>query len=238
MTPSLLLSTLPEPETTIALDKGQTHYVLRVLRLRPGDRLFIFDGRGTRQEAQLTGADRRQAVLRCGPKVSTPTESPVRITLMQGLPKADKMDWIVQKVTELGVASILPVITERTQIQKQDKTERWRRIAEAAASQCGRNTVPIIAAPMPLASALALETELGVVLWEEERRPFSDLRSIRRPPGIHLLVGPEGGLTAREVAYAEEQGYARAGLGPRLLRTETAAIVSVALVQHTYGDLG
>lgn len=238
MIPSLLLEALPDPDETVTLNREQTHYVSRVLRLRNGDRLFLFDGRGERRQAVITDMAPRTAVLRCTLRVSATAESPLRITLLQGVPKGEKMDLIVQKVTELGAYAVVPVVTQRAQVQKGGRTARWRRVAEAAAAQCGRSTVPTISDPMTVEAALKYRRVPGIVFWEEEAPPLSRLANLRPSGELCVLVGPEGGLTETEVVQAEESGFRRAGLGPRLLRTETAAIVAVALVQHLYGDLG
>ena len=239
MIPSVLLGSLPDPDQTVTLNREQTHYVSRVLRLRNGDRLFLFDGKGERREAVVTDINPRNAILLCTLRVSATAESPLRITLFQGLPKGEKMDLIIQKVTELGTHAVVPVITERTQVHKTGRTARWRRVAEAAAAQCGRSTVPTISDPMTVQAALKYRRSPGIVFWEEEAPPLSRLANLRPSGGeLCVLVGPEGGLTETEVTQAEVSGFRRAGLGPRLLRTETAAIVTVALVQHLYGDLG
>jgi len=238
MTPSLLVQVLPDPEQTVTLNQEQTRYLTRVLRLGAGDTLFLFDGRGGRCRAVISDTNPKAVSLRCAAQVPVIPESPVHITLLQGVPKGEKMDLIVQKASELGVHSVVPVMTERTQVQKGDRTDRWRRVAEAAAAQCGRSTVPSLAPVAPLRNALEGGTGKGVVFWEKASRPLSQCLHLKGLGELTILVGPEGGLTEREVTLAENAGLTRAGLGPRLLRTETAAIVSVALIQYLFGDLG
>jgi 16S rRNA (uracil1498-N3)-methyltransferase len=172
------------------------------------------------------------------------SESPLTLTLVQGLPKADKMDGIIRMATELGVSSIVPVLTERTVVRavagrEAVRLDRWRRVAREAAKQSGRATVPHVEAMRPLRAWLDGRDPAGllVCLWEEERARLSE----RLPGGpvaeVTVVVGPEGGLARSEVEWLRAAGAMVAGLGPRILRTETAGPVAVALLQARYGDL-
>lgn len=235
MIPSLFVPDLKETASTVRLSIEQSRHLNRVLRLAPGDKVHLLDGKGRRWEARIEPGG-PGVTVRVGLETPVLSESPLRIMLIQGLPKGDRMDLIVEKATELGVWAIHPVVTERSQVRATGRTDRWRRIAESAASQSGRAFIPEIFEPEPLEVCLASKHQAGIVFWEEEEASEGqpDL------PGqeISVLVGPEGGLTAREVDAACQSGFIRASLGPRILRTETAAIVATGLVQFLYGDLG
>lgn len=215
----------------LVLDADARKYLTKVLRLAAGDEVVIFDGRGTEIEARLVNGGelslgRRRAV-------ALPA---VAITLLQAVAKGDRMDLVVQKTTELGVTRIVPVLAARS-VARPERAARWQTIAREAARQSGRADVPEVAVPVPLETALATSAEVRFVLFEGERA-----RSLRRElPGtahsVALLVGPEGGFTPAEVESAEKHGFRPVGLGPRILRTETAAIVAVALVQAGLGGL-
>ena len=223
----------------IRLDREQTRYLGAVLRLRPGDAAVLLDGAGRRWSARIEKLDRREALLRTTGRLPDGGESPLEIVLGQALLKGAKMDWVVQKATELGVTRIVPLVTERSQPRRQDRCERWRRIAAAAAAQCGRTLVPEISPPADVADFAVPGAEAGVVFWEGSASPLRE--AIGREGGpvrkVRLLVGPEGGLTADEVRSAREAGWRDATLGPRILRAETGAVIAVALLQFLLGDL-
>jgi 16S rRNA (uracil1498-N3)-methyltransferase len=165
----------------------------------------------------------------------------VAITLIQAVPRGDRMDLVLQKTTELGVARIVPVLTSRSVARPPaDRARRWQTIAAEAARQSGRADVPSVGAPLPLAEALPLAAPCArrFALWEEEReRPLRRALGDAPGPTLALLVGPEGGLAPAEVEQARAAGFVTVGLGPRILRVETAAIVAVALVQAAAGAL-
>jgi 16S rRNA (uracil1498-N3)-methyltransferase len=179
---------------------------------------------------------------------TTPPSPPtLSIILGQGLPKAEKFDWIIQKTTELGVSDIAPLTSERVIPHLSGshllrKGERWQKLAREACKQCGRATVPQVRALAPLETfyKTCQSAELKLVLWEgEETRLLRSVLAASAPvASVAVVVGPEGGLTAQEVACGEAYGFVAAGLGKRILRTETAAVVAVALLQHRFGDLG
>jgi 16S rRNA (uracil1498-N3)-methyltransferase len=172
---------------------------------------------------------------------------PVFITLGQGLPKAEKFAWVIQKTTELGVSEIVPLITERViprvaphQVAK--KVGRWEKLAREACKQSGRVTVPRLWPPTPLDRFLAScqHAELKLILWQgEDRQPLRTvLTASERVASVAVLVGPEGGFTPQEVTRGMGYGFLTVGLGQRILRTETAGMVAVALIQYQCGDLG
>jgi 16S rRNA (uracil1498-N3)-methyltransferase len=231
------------PQVTV---RGESVGYLRdVLRLKPGAPLEVFDGEGHVYPAVLHTYGEGIALLDLGARQDRPFTG-IRVTLLQGLPKADKLELIVQKAVELGVTTITPVATERSIVKLDERkaaerTERWQRIADEAARQCGRADVTSVTPPVSLKEALAqppLEGERRIILDEEERG--TRLRDVLGSPAAPycFLIGPEGGLTRAEVQLAQAAGYLPVTLGPRILRTETVGLALLAIVQHVLGDLG
>lgn len=221
----------------LTVDGDGFRHLTKVLRLGAGDTLCVFDGRGTEIEARIVAVGARAAELALGARRALAPPA-CAITLLQAVPRGDRMDLVVQKTTELGVARVVPVVAARSVAHPPaDRRRRWQTIAQEAARQCGRADVPEIAEPVALAAAIAAlpAGPARLVLWEEERaRP---LRAALGAPAVALLVGPEGGFAASEVEAVRAAGFTSAGLGPRILRAETAAIVAVALAQAAAGGL-
>jgi 16S rRNA (uracil1498-N3)-methyltransferase len=218
-------------------------YLESVLRLAPGARLEVFDGRGGRYEATIEeGFDS----VRLGPREEAPPGA-VELALVVALAKGEKMDLVVQKATELGVARILPFAAERSVVRLdaargEARVARWRRVAEEAARQSGRADVPEVRAPASLADALSgLAPGTRLFVFHRGGLPIRAAPGDAGPPGggapVAAVVGPEGGLTEGEVRACDGAGAVAASLGPRTLRAETAAIVAVALLQARFGDL-
>jgi 16S rRNA (uracil1498-N3)-methyltransferase len=208
---------------------------LRVLRLGPGDRLCVFDDAGREHEVVLEQVTAREATGRVVATSHASRESPLELVLMPALVKHDRMDWVVEKATELGVARIAPVVT-RFSVARGDHNERWRRIATAAAKQCGRTRIPAVDATRQLGVALRDDwAGLRLVAWEEEQAAkLADLPDAAR--AAVMLIGPEGGLDAPEVDAARAAGFTTVSLGRRVLRADTAALVAIALCQQRWGD--
>lgn len=226
--------------TRVQIDRTGSKHLLKVLRLRLGAEVCVFDGRGTEIDARIVSISSAGAELELGARRAVALPE-VSITLLQALPRPDRMDLIVQKTTELGVAKIVPVQTERSvAMPPAGKQRRWRVIAQEAARQSGRADVPEITAPASLQQAIdALEpVATRLVLWEEERGLPMRRALANHPLGVvALLVGPEGGFAAAEIEHAQARGFVSVGLGPRILRVETAALVAVALTQAVAGGL-
>lgn len=214
---------------------------LRARRLRVGDPLRLFDGRGGEWRGELLSLERRRARARLLEPVAVNVESPLRITLVQGVSKGERMDFAVQKAVELGVHRILPAFTDHGVVSLDGeraarRAEHWRRVAISACEQCGRNVVPEVAVPRPLEALWPeLETLAVVILDPGGSHRLGDLPAAG---AFALVVGPEGGLSEREHAMAVERGGLRLALGPRILRTETAAIAALTALQLARGDLG
>jgi 16S rRNA (uracil1498-N3)-methyltransferase len=225
----------------------EADHLARVLRLGAGAQVVVFDGCGHEYTAVVERLESEGVVCRILVDVSPQPPPTASITLGQGLPKAAKFDWVIQKTTELGVSAIVPLITDRVipylaEPRMARKVGRWERLAREACKQCGRATAPHLSPPTPLEAFLASyqSAELKLLLWEgEETRLLGTILAASAPmASVALVVGPEGGLTPQEVACGEAYGFLAVGLGKRILRTETAGVVAVALLQYRFGDLG
>ena len=223
------------------LDADAHRHLIKVLRLTVGRAIHIFDGQGCEIDARIEGIGKNTVEVSLGERRRLPV--PVcSIILIQALPRGERMDLIVQKTTELGVSRIVPVLSQHGMAKPPaGRTRRWQTIAEEAARQSGRADVPQIEEPVPLATALAQagenSEEARFLLWEGERGQALSRMLSPDSKRMALLVGPEGGFAAAEVESCTQAGFRRAGLGPRILRTETAAIVAVALAQAAAGGL-
>lgn len=239
--PRLHLDAPLRPGTQAELPAQAATHVLRVLRLQPGDAVTLFNGDGNDYPARLI-ASNSQTVSACIETcVSIDRESPLRITLAQALARGEKMDWIVQKAVELGVAAIVPLLTERSEVKLDDKRtakrlEHWRAIVIAACEQSGRSVIPAIATPQPLDkwSATLKDNATRLML-----HPGDGIRSRALQPVPHavtLAIGPEGGFGERDLVALHAAGFRDLSLGPRILRTETAGLAAIATLQALYGD--
>lgn len=235
----------------IALTGDQAHQVRRVLRMRPGDRAILLDGRGAAYESVLTAVSEAEVQFQAMQRCEMTGEPAVHITLRQAMLKGERFGWALQKGVEVGVSAFAPLICERNVVDDalavEGKRTRWARIIQEAAEQCGRGRLPELlpvqrfgAAVQPAASA-PHTAALRLLLWEGERR--ARLRDILREcnvgpgAGIQLFVGPEGGFSDAEVALAHDCGVRAVGLGPRILRAETAGVVAAALILYELGDI-
>jgi 16S rRNA (uracil1498-N3)-methyltransferase len=220
------------------LDDAGRHYLHDVLRLEPGAAVEVFDGRGGLYDGRIEPGF---LAIALGPRRDAASAG-VQLTLALALAKGEKVDLVVQKATELGVARIATWEAERSVVRlegerAEERAKRWRRIAEEAARQCGRADVPEVLAPVTLPALLAAlpPGALPVVFHGEGSAPIATLPAAT---SVVAVIGPEGGLTAAELGTLQRAGAARASLGPRTLRAETAAIAAVALLQARYGDMG
>lgn len=226
----------------LQLPAAAAHHASRVLRLRAGDTVQVFDGTGL----ELTGAIReigsKRVVVEKLQASTASRESPLHIVLAQALCSSEKMDWIVQKATELGVSAVQPIQTQRSVARLPDeragkRVDHWRQVSIAACEQCGRSVLPQIHAPQPLADWLGtLGTKPGekLILLPQASTTLKDYPGSRE--NITLLIGPEGGFTADEEELARATGFVPLRLGNRVLRTETAALASIAALQTMWGD--
>jgi 16S rRNA (uracil1498-N3)-methyltransferase len=216
-------------------------HVVKVLRLCEGDAITLFDECSNEYAGKISSIGSRDVVVKIISSRKVSTESPLDITLLQGLPKGDKMDYIVEKATELGIHRIVPVITERSQVRSADKRNRWERIAAESSKQCGRTKPPIIENTLNFDQALNYNNNSGISLIfhvDSEYSMKDYLKySLQLPNNIIVFIGPEGGFSEKEVLLACEMGFTSLGLGPRTLRTETASIAVLSIIQFHHGDL-
>lgn len=221
-----------------ALPEEQAHYIGRVLRHGVGDAVQLFDGSGQEYLGQLIEVGKKSVRVELTEQLPGQPESPLRVHLGQGLSRGERMDWAIQKATELGVADITPIVSERCEVRLKDeradkRLAHWQQVAISACEQCGRSTVPLIHPPLLLADWLAqVEADLKLVL-----HPVAEpLVSHAKPASLAFLIGPEGGLNDAEVSQAVAANFQAARLGPRVLRTETAAAVALSVAQQLWGD--
>ncbi|HAI93239.1 MAG TPA: 16S rRNA (uracil(1498)-N(3))-methyltransferase [Xanthomonadaceae bacterium] len=227
----------------ITLPEDSAAHLVRVLRLREGDACVLFNGDGHDYPARLVQAGKREAVVELGDAAPADNESPLRITLLQGIARGEKMDLILQKATELGVAAIMPVNGERTEVKLDaeragKRLAHWREVTVSACEQCGRARLPGIAPPQPLEQAVqALDRDMLRLILDPEA--VHRLATLVAPASmrIAIAIGPEGGWSPRDLATLEGAGFTGLQLGPRVLRTETAGLAAIAALQARFGDL-
>jgi 16S rRNA (uracil1498-N3)-methyltransferase len=219
------------------LPDAPAHHISRVLRLATGAAVQLFDGSGQEYRGELVEVGKKQVIVELREQLPGMAESGLRVHLGQGLSRGERMDWAIQKATELGVAELTPIVSERCEVRLKDeradkRLAHWRQIAISACEQCGRSVVPIIHAPVALQDWLTLDADLKLVL-----HPLADpIASHQRPDSLAFLIGPEGGLSDSEIDQARNAEFLPARLGPRVLRTETAPVVALSVAQQLWGD--
>ncbi len=232
-----------------AIVKGSdAHHIKNVLRLKPGDKIGLFDGTGLNYETKIVTLLPKSVEVSVIRSFPSATESIVDITVAQALLKDRKMDLLVRQLTELGITRWIPFIAKRS-VPRPDKkrlfirTERWKKIAKEAVKQCKRSCPLIIGATVSFEEVLNLgkDSDLKIVFWEEESIPVSNeflVSNVKPAEKIFILLGPEGGFTLKEVENAKANGFITAALGPRILRAETATVAACTLLQYLFGDMG
>lgn len=227
-----------EEEFTLTDEAG--HHIATVLRLKPNHPIVLFNGDGNEYSAQIISVQRRKVIVEADACLSIAKESPLHLHLGQGVSKGDRMDIVLQKSVELGVSEITPVITERCAVKLDEsrwekKLSQWQKIVIGACEQSGRNTLPVLNTPVTLNQWLSSSTVSSRLVLA----PGAEQSLVRQPYNTHgyrLLIGPEGGLSEAEIHLANENGYQSVSLGPRILRTETAALSSLSILQAQHGD--
>ncbi|HKD53371.1 MAG TPA: 16S rRNA (uracil(1498)-N(3))-methyltransferase [Steroidobacteraceae bacterium] len=228
--------------TQITLAGNAASHVTRVLRLRVGEALTLFNGRGGEHLGSIDSARGGEVTVSVGEHAAIERESSFPLTLAQGISRGERMDLVVQKATELGVSRLVPLLTERSVVrldaqQADRKFNHWRAVAIAACEQCGRNRLPEVALPTQLRGFLRQPPDGGTRLLLSPEAP-QRIEDVPRPErGAIVLIGPEGGLADEEQQDAVAAGFSAVRLGPRILRTETAAIAALTLLQREFGDL-
>jgi 16S rRNA (uracil1498-N3)-methyltransferase len=243
-------------ESVVELPRDSAAHVAKVLRARSGDELVLFNGDGREFTGAIESVKGSRVFVSIGAARIIDRESPFKVTLVQCVPRGDRMDFIVQKATELGVERIVPVLSQRSVVrldprQAASKQAHWRAVAISACEQCGRDRLPAVETPLPLLNylgslsssaldpALAATTSavLRLVLEPERAEESRQAASLAPPAGALIAIGPEGGFAAEELEAFDLSSFSRLGLGPRVLRTETAAIVAIAVLQARFGDM-
>jgi 16S rRNA (uracil1498-N3)-methyltransferase len=228
-----------EADITLRLEKAASHHCLKVLRLTKGANVVLFNGDGFEYLAEIVAIENQQAdyyVLSQQPGIS---ESPLTIHLAQGLARGQKMDYVIQKAVECGVSSITPILSERcgvklTTDRVDKKLKHWQQVIVSACEQCGRSVVPTIGAPVDFLSYISQHPELKLMAHPAQQVVSSLPESLQE---VSIMIGPEGGFTESEIDQAKKAGAVVLSLGPRVLRTETAALVAMTLLQQKFGDL-
>ena len=227
---------------TVLLDAEETRHLVRVLRLGLGAGVEVCDGRGRNFEAVVAELDSREARLRIVRQLEPWGESPLPLVLGIGLAKGDALDEVIRQATEMGVKQISPFVSERSERldprRAGRRLGRWQRLAQESLKSCQRSFLPEIGAPLQFPEVLQGPEEMKLIFWEEERvGGLKQCLDRPRPGGARILIGPEGGFAAQEVAWAREAGFKVASLGPRRLKVATAALAALTLMQHAWGDL-
>ncbi len=224
----------------LALEAGPSQHLARALRMGEGDELTLFDGTGGEYAATISEVTKKSVWVEIGDFRDTEVESPLAVELGIAVSRGERMDWVVQKATELGVTRISPLFSERTEVRlkgerAEKKRQHWQQIAISACEQSGRNRVPDVAALVPLNQWLSTVQASRRFVLHHRAEPDSADSAI--PDSVALLIGPEGGLSAEEITAAGQANFEALQLGPRVLRTETAPLVALTLLQSRWGDL-
>lgn len=228
--------------TQVALAAGPAHHIAKVLRMQPRQPLLLFNGDGCEYAAHIAAIDKRDVIVNVDGATAVERESPLAVHLGIAISKGERMDWVVQKAVELGVTDITPLVSERVEVRLQGeradkKLQHWQGVAIAACEQCGRSRLPRLHSIAPFHEWLGnVQAERKFVLHHRSPQPLQTHEA--RPRSAALLIGPEGGLSAAEIASADHAGFAELQLGPRVLRTETAPLVALSVLQYLWGDLG
>jgi len=227
----------------LVLPEHAAAHLTRVLRLRQGDPCVLFNGDGHDYPATLVAVGKREVRASVGPARAVDSESPLRVVLVQGIARGEKMDLILQKATELGVAAVIPVNGERTEVRLDaeraaKRMAHWRSVVASACEQSGRARVPALAAPVALAGLQAQLPPAGLRLLLDPQGEHR-LASMAAPQAdtVVVAIGPEGGWSPRDREQLQAAGFAGLRLGPRILRTETAGLAAIAALQARFGDL-
>lgn len=226
------------PGASLTLSESASAHLVRVLRLGLGDACIVFNGDGADYEARLVAIGKRGVEAEVMSRHEVAGDSPLRVTLAQAIARGEKMDWVLQKATELGVAAIAPLLTERTEVKldaerSEKRIAHWRGVIASACEQSGRARLPSLLAPQALRDWLAVQASPG---WFLDPEAETGLHALGASEALTLVVGPEGGLGERDLGALRAAGFRGLRLGPRVLRTETAGVAALAALQALYGD--
>jgi|WetSurMetagenome_2_1015567.scaffolds.fasta_scaffold00151_22 16S rRNA (uracil1498-N3)-methyltransferase len=221
----------------IALPPDKCRHIAAVMRLEKGDEFIAIDGMGRSYRAVISSVQKKNVHIDILQELPVDTGFPVELVLCQSVLKGEKMDFVMQKATEVGAGEIIPLIAERCQVRRTGKTERWRKIAEESVEQCGGALIPVVHEPVAFndfIKAAVLAGDSGKLIFMEDwGRPVDEALDLMGGPArrIYILIGPEGGFSPAEFGAAEQAGFIRATLGRRILRAETAAVASLVITR-------
>lgn len=229
-------------DATIEITKEEHHYISRVLRMKKGDPLYLFNGGDEEFDAKILDVQKNKTIVSIGNKRKINKESPIEIAIAQGIPKGQKIDEMIPRITELGATALTPLITERSDLKKISplKILRWQKIARSSTEQTGRTKILRICPPSTLSELLQRHPEHEKILFYELEESLTLEEALRNSSSqkFCLIIGPEGGFSKREIEEARKQGCKIVTLGKRILRTETVAPAVTAIFQYVKGDLG
>lgn len=231
-----------QANTEIQLSETASHHLARVLRMQAGEAITVFNGQGGEFAATIARVEKRYVIVNINEFIAREVESPLELCLAQGISRGEKMDYTIQKAVELGVKKIVPLFTERCNVKldaerSEKRHQHWQAVIISACEQSGRNRIPELLPPQTLQEWLA-QPKVGYafVLAPTAQQKLPEISKDQAKP-MTVLIGPEGGLSNKEIADAEKQSYLPLNLGPRILRTETAAVAALTALQCKYGDL-
>ncbi len=228
-----------EPNSSLVLAEAQSHYLSKVLRMQAGRELILFNGEGGEYRAEITAIHKKNIDVSVKEFSAENRQSHLQLELAIGVSRGERMDWVLQKATELGVTKIIPLMTERTEVKlggerADKKMEHWQQILISACEQCQRNILPELSEPKQFSDWIGkCDAELKFVLHHRDNQ---GLPKNKTTESVALLIGPEGGLDENEITQAIAQKFSPLTLGPRVLRTETAPVAAISLVQYLWGD--
>ena len=230
------------PNSSCTLEAGPSQHIARALRMDVGEALLLFDGSGAEFEATILACSKKHVEVMIGKVNEVDRDSPLAIHLGIAISRGERMDWVMQKATELGATCLTPLFTERTEVKlsadrAEKKLRHWQQIVISACEQCGRNRLPEVVAPAALSNWLAHTSADRKLVLHHRAAKAQAATTTTTPGSVALLVGPEGGLSAVEIEQAEAKGFASLSLGPRVLRTETAPLAAIAILQSQWGDM-
>ena len=238
------IDSLENKDAFLSITGSDARHIRTVLRLKPGDKIGLFDGKGSEYEAEIVDVSPGKVNISLIRSFPSTAESPIRITMAQGFLKERKMDGLIRQLSELGITKWVPFIAERSVPMPDEKqlltrTKRWEKIAREAVKQCRRGRIMEIGDTASFSQVLnqAEDSDLKISFWEDEARPIQTITPEGPVHSVFALIGPEGGFTRKEIETAKDHGFVTAGLGPRTLRAETAALAASVLLQYLFGDM-
>jgi 16S rRNA (uracil1498-N3)-methyltransferase len=240
---------VPQPKIErgmLRVEGDEVRHIRKALRLKAGDEVVVFDGAAREYEGTIVKEGSSSVVIMVQNVVSSKSDSPLGIALSQSLLKGEKMDYLIQKATELGVNRIIPFFSSRTiplleESRRLKRHDRWKRIAVEASKQCGRGVVPKIDPLQDFFEMVQTATQdsLRLILWEKEGVRLKEiLKGLKEKKKIFFVIGPEGGFTQEEVEHARKEGFIPVNLGRRILRSETSSLCLLSILQYECGDIG